>query len=413
MARTQALVAMLAEKNIRKAYKMAKRCSPLWKPTKRLKRVRWRQFPNEVAIVLLAGVILIEIASIFSFSKGVTSDFQYPADGILDLLGLSISLLGLYGLSKRDETWIPFALSASAFWMVLGCFTLVNAYSKLQLNLVRLTNSSTVVALGALTLACIFKGNHREKAVGPTLDASSALEHSVAAVDEYAVETVDVVKTYFLGPNVVSAINGVSLRIRRGEFVAVMGPSGSGKSTLLNLIGALDRPISGQVLIDGVDISTLDEEGLARLRNEKIGFVFQAYNLIGRSSVLRNMELPALVKGYSRGERLDRVNRLLTTVGLDDKGPRKPQTLSGGEQQRVAIARALINDPEIVLADEPTGNVDSKTGRVIIDFLRRLNVNNETTVVVVTHDPEVASKADRIINLRDGRIISEEHLEVR
>jgi len=401
-------MAMLRKENIRKAYKMGERCSPLWKPTnERLEKVRWRQFPNKVATVILASVVLIEIVSIVGFSKGVTSDFQYPANRILGLLALVISLLGMYGLSKDNETWVPFALSASAFWVILGCFALVDAYNKLQLNLVRLANSSTVLVLGALTLACIFKSNHhQENVISPMLDASSALESSIAAVDECAVETVDVVKNYFLGSNVVSAINGVSLKIRRGDFVAIMGPSGSGKSTLLNLIGALDRPISGQVLIDGVDISTLDEEGLARLRNEKIGFVFQAYNLIARSSVLRNMELPALVKGYSRGERLDRVNRLLTTVGLDDKGPRKPQTLSGGEQQRVAIARALINDPEIVLADEPTGNVDSKTGRVIIDFLRKLNVNDGTTVVVVTHDPEVASRADRIINLRDGRITS-------
>ncbi|RJS89014.1 ABC transporter ATP-binding protein, partial [Candidatus Bathyarchaeota archaeon] len=202
---------------------------------------------------------------------------------------------------------------------------------------------------------------------------------------EYAIEVIDVRKEYRLGPNVVVALNGLNLRIRKGEFVAIMGPSGSGKSTLLNLIGALDRPTSGRVLIDGVDISTLDEDSLARLRNEKVGFVFQAYNLIARSTVMRNMELPALVKGYPKEERLRRIRGLLNVVGLGDKLLRRPKTLSGGEQQRVAIARALINDPSIVLADEPTGNVDSKTGRVIMGFFRKLNQERGTTIVVVTH----------------------------
>jgi putative ABC transport system ATP-binding protein len=207
---------------------------------------------------------------------------------------------------------------------------------------------------------------------------------------------------------VVLAVDGLSMRMRKGEFVAIMGPSGSGKSTLLNLIGALDRPSSGKVLIDGVDISKLDETGLAKLRNEKIGFIFQAYNLIARSTVLRNMELPALVRGYPKEERLRKVHELLAVVGLEDKVLRKPKTLSGGEQQRVAIARALMNDPQIVLADEPTGNVDSKTGRVIMNFLRKLNLEKGTTIIVVTHDPEVARMADRILYLRDGKVVKEE-----
>ncbi|MCD6263007.1 ABC transporter ATP-binding protein [Candidatus Bathyarchaeota archaeon] len=231
---------------------------------------------------------------------------------------------------------------------------------------------------------------------------------SLDASGGYAIEVIDVRKEYRLGPNVVVALNGLNLRIRKGEFVAIMGPSGSGKSTLLNLIGALDRPTSGRVLIDGVDISTLDEDSLARLRNEKVGFVFQAYNLIARSTVMRNMELPALVRGYPREERLRRIRSLLNVVGLGDKLLRRPKTLSGGEQQRVAIARALINDPSIVLADEPTGNVDSKTGRVIMGFFRKLNQERGTTIVVVTHDPEVARMTDRILYLRDGRIVGEE-----
>lgn len=375
-----------------------------------------RQFRTDVVTVLLISFAVIELASIADWSYSVTSNFQYPINKVLGLLGLVIALLGVYGLAKREKVGTYFALLTSTFWMVLGCFSLVKAYYLLQLNLVLLTHTITALVLGSLTFICIFKSGFNEKNdMNLPLDAlkSSEATDRPATVDKYAIETVDVVKKYFLGPNIVSAINGLTMRIHRGEFVAIMGPSGSGKSTLLNLMGALDKPSSGSVLIDGVEISKLNEEGLARLRNQKIGFVFQAYNLIARSTVLRNMELPALVKGYSKEERLERAGRLLTIVGLEDKGPRKPQTLSGGEQQRVAIARALINDPEIVLADEPTGNVDSKTGRIIIDFLRKLNVNSGTTVIIVTHDPEVASRAGRIIDLRDGKIVQETQLEAR
>lgn len=224
----------------------------------------------------------------------------------------------------------------------------------------------------------------------------------------YAIETENVTKKYFIGPVVIPALNGISLKIRKGEFTSIMGPSGSGKSTLLNLLGALDRPTSGKVFIDGVDISQLNDKELAKLRNEKIGFVFQAYNLINRSTVKRNMELPALVKGYPKEERMKRINELLSIVGLSDKLNRKPKTMSGGEQQRVAIARALMNDPEIILADEPTGNVDSKTGRMIMSFFRKLNKERGTTIVVITHDPEIARMTDRIIYIRDGRIFKEE-----
>ncbi len=369
-----------------------------------------RRFPAEVAAVLLISFVIIELASIGGWSPGVTSGFPYPIDMIIGSASSLIGLLGAYGLLRNNQSGVYFALSIPMFEVVLGFFSLVKAYSTSQLNLA-LTSAVNALVLGPSTLICIFKTSpDQQKMTNITPGASSLLEPKTSSVtsDKYAVETINVTKEYLLGPNMVSAINDLSMKVRRGEFVAIMGPSGSGKSTLLNLMGALDKPSSGRVLIDGVDISTLDERGLAKLRNEKIGFVFQAYNLISRSSVLRNMELPVIVKGYSKEERLQRVNNLLTIVGLGDKASRKPKTLSGGEQQRVAIARALVNDPEIILADEPTGNIDSKTGQVVMGFLRKLNLEEGTTVIVVTHDPEVAKMTDRIIYLRDGKIIREE-----
>lgn len=373
-----------------------------------------RKFPIEVATVLLVSLVVIEAISILGWSQGVTSNFAYPIDKIMGLSALIVSLLGAYCLLKCNKMGVHFSILASTFWVILGGFSLIKAYSTLQLNLALAASAITALVLGPLILICIFRTSYEQQnAMNPahSISSSSDAKEPLDMVNKYAVETIGVTKKYFLGANVVSAINGLSLKVRKGEFIAVMGPSGSGKSTLLNLIGALDKPTSGQVLIDGIDISTLDEDNLAKIRNEKIGFVFQAYNLIARSTVLRNMELPALVKGYPKEERLRRINNLLAVVGLDDKALRKPKTLSGGEQQRVAIARALMNDPEILLADEPTGNVDSKTGRMIMNFLRKLNLEKKTTIIVVTHDPDVANMTDRIVYIRDGKIVEEKRLE--
>ncbi len=224
---------------------------------------------------------------------------------------------------------------------------------------------------------------------------------------DFIIETINLTKVYRMGMVSVPALKGVNLQVERGEFISIMGPSGSGKSTLLNLIGALDRPTSGKVIVDGIDISTLSDDQLAMFRNRKIGFVFQFFNLIQRTTVLRNVELPLIVRGVPRRERLKRAYDLLERVGLGDKIYRKPNELSGGERQRVAIARALINEPAVVLADEPTGNVDSKTGMEVINLMRKMNRELGTTFVIVTHDPMVANSTERIIFLRDGQIHGE------
>jgi putative ABC transport system ATP-binding protein len=222
-----------------------------------------------------------------------------------------------------------------------------------------------------------------------------------------AIETLDLKKSYKMGLVTVYALRGVNLRMRHGEIVSVVGPSGSGKSTLLNMLGALDTPTSGKILIDGVDISRMGERALARFRNKKIGFIFQSYNLIDRSKVAKNVELPAIVAGMSKKLRNQRVHELLDLVGLGDKSNRRPNALSGGEQQRVAIARALINDPAFILADEPTGNLDSKTGEEIQNLLLRVNEERKATILIVTHNLELAEKTGRILHLRDGVVEKE------
>jgi putative ABC transport system ATP-binding protein len=224
---------------------------------------------------------------------------------------------------------------------------------------------------------------------------------------KYAIETYDLWKTYKTAYEEVHALHGIDLKIKNGEMVAVVGPSGSGKSTLLNMIGALDRPSKGRILIDNTDITRLKESTLAKFRNRKVGFVFQTYNLIARSKVEKNIELPAIMSGATRKARKNRVNDLLELVGLGGMQNRKPNTLSGGQQQRVAIARALVNDPTFILADEPTGNLDSKTGDEIANILIKINQERKATIVIVTHDLELADKTQRILHLRDGKVEKE------
>ncbi|MBE0519521.1 ABC transporter ATP-binding protein [Candidatus Bathyarchaeota archaeon] len=217
-------------------------------------------------------------------------------------------------------------------------------------------------------------------------------------------EVCEVRKNYHMGKVVVPALRGVSFDVEKGEFLAIFGPSGGGKSTLLHLMGCLDRPDKGKILIDGSNILKLSDDKLAELRLTKMGFVFQFFNLLPRLTSLRNVELPLTIAGLPEKETSKRANEMLKLVGLEGRMDHRPFELSGGEQQRVAMARALINDPKIVLADEPTGNLDTKTGWEIVELMKKLNKEKGQTFVVVTHDPHIAEAADRIIHLKDGLI---------
>ena len=223
-------------------------------------------------------------------------------------------------------------------------------------------------------------------------------------MDENVIEAIDLKKIYRMGEVTVPALNGVTFTIRRGEILSIMGPSGSGKSTLMNILGCLDRPSSGEYILDGLKVSKLKDDQLARIRNHKVGFVFQSFNLLPRQTALSNVELPMRYSGEQKGRR-DKARAALTSVGLQDRMKHRPSELSGGQQQRVAIARALVNDPAILMADEPTGNLDSKSGKEIMELILKLNQERGTTVIIVTHDPRVADQTNRIIRLMDGVIV--------
>jgi putative ABC transport system ATP-binding protein len=217
-------------------------------------------------------------------------------------------------------------------------------------------------------------------------------------------------KAYLPSSEETLVLKNITFKVRVGEFVCIVGPSGSGKSTLLNILGTLDRPTSGKMLFNDIDAFSLNDYELACLRNKMIGFVFQSYNLINRASVLKNIEIPCIISGVGKRERRERAFRVMSLLGISDKADYKPYNLSGGQQQRVAIARALINDPPVVLADEPTGNLDTKNGREVFDILDMLSSRYQRTIVMVTHNYDLARRADRIIYLKDGEIEKEDCL---
>ncbi len=351
---------------------------------------------EDISIILFLSMTLFAFAEMSGLFYSSISVLEYPFSTVIPIIMVFFGILGFLGILTDSRINIAAALVAALVEFFIQCIVLVtNPLSSFLFPTVTL-----LLVLILVVFSGVFTLIRQQKQVreGFILDPSQRKE------TELAIEIKNLNKVYDLGEDVkVYALRGVNLEIRKGDFIAIMGPSGSGKSTLLNCLGALDQPTEGKILVDGVDIAELDDEGLAWLRSQKVGFIFQSYNLIARSRVGQNVEVPALVTLLTPKQREKKVQRLLDSVGLGDKIDRYPKTLSGGEQQRVAIARALMNDPTILLADEPTGNLDSRSGAIVMEILQELNQELGVTLIVVTHDPEVANLTNRIYYLKDGK----------
>ncbi|MFX1517379.1 MAG: ABC transporter ATP-binding protein, partial [Promethearchaeota archaeon] len=330
------------------------------------------------------------------FVTSAITTFRYPISVIIPILMIFFSTLGFLGfLTDSKTSFVPALVAIFVELLILSVTFLIDPKESYLIPTFTLQ-----ILLVSILISGFVTIYHQQQ---QKVNEEYLFDPFRKKTTDLAIEIENLRRTYELSEGVqVNALQGVQLQVRKGDFIAVMGPSGSGKSTLLNCLGALDRPTEGKIYIDGIDISSLSDEGLAWLRNRKIGFIFQSYNLISRSTVGQNVEIPALVTPLDGRKRKEKTMKVLNDVGLGDKYYRNPNTLSGGEQQRVAIARALMNDPTILLADEPTGNLDSKSGAVIMEILQKLNNNLGVTLVVVTHDPEVGSLADRIYYLKDG-----------
>ncbi len=363
--------------------------------------------PHETLAISLIAFLIVE--ALYASNLFTSSLSLLPGSyGLLLAYGIILgSALGLLGILARVKLLIQITLIVLVIEAILSSLAIYSSLLFGNYGVIFLLQNIVlfVFAIAGIWAATLVDIKH------PISQAEIALNKAINGTGNkngYVIEMRNVHKIYDTGAVKVHALRGINLAVRKGEFIAIMGPSGSGKSTLLNLLGALDKPTSGEVLIDGVNISKLNSDQLAKLRNIKIGFVFQSYNLINRSKVLRNVELPAIVKGTPKEEREKRAKMLLTALGLEETWNRRPKLLSGGQQQRVAIARALINKPQIILADEPTGNLDSKSGAEVMKYLRRMNEEFNTTVIVVTHDRDVANMTDRILHIKDGVIVKEE-----
>jgi putative ABC transport system ATP-binding protein len=248
--------------------------------------------------------------------------------------------------------------------------------------------------------------NNVSNNISNTISGTSKSQKKARAnEDDVIIELKDIWKTYVMGEVKVHALRGLNLKVRKGEFLAVMGPSGSGKSTFMNMVGCLDIPTKGHIFLDGKDISLMEESDLAQIRGRKIGFIFQKFNLLNTMTARENVTLPLTFQGLSNQQREEISKKYLELVGLGDRMNHTPNELSGGQQQRVAIARALANTPDVILADEPTGNLDSQSGKSVLDFLRKLHAEKGTTIIMVTHDEKIAKQADRITYLKDGLIV--------